>query len=92
MILHDEEMYPEPLRFNPDRYFEDDGQWDVKVRDPASVVFGFGRRICPGQFMAKESLWTTIALMLSTFTFEKVRDGDGREHDSEEICVPGIIG
>jgi len=42
-ILHDEEIYPEPFKFNPDRFLID-GKLNPDVQDPALAVFGFGRR------------------------------------------------
>jgi len=42
-MLHDEADYPNPEAFNPERYFKD-GYPDLSVRDPTSLVFGFGRR------------------------------------------------
>ena len=43
-ILHDEEIYPEPFKFNPDRFLTQDGQLDPAIQDPFIAVFGFGRR------------------------------------------------
>jgi cytochrome P450 len=51
-ILHNAEDYPDPERFNPERYLTQDGQLDPSVRDPRTACFGFGRRICPGQHIA----------------------------------------
>ena len=50
---------------------------DPDAPDPLDVAFGFGRRICPGRFMAYESMWITIASMLAVFTMEKAKDADG---------------
>ena len=47
-MLYDEERYPDPHHFNPERFFTDDGQLDPTVLDPASVAFGFGRRSVSG--------------------------------------------
>ena len=48
-ILNDPVMYPEPKRFIPERYLND-GKPDSTVRDPATVVFGYGRRSVPLSF------------------------------------------
>ena len=42
-MLYDPDEYPEPERFNPDRFIKD-GKLDRSVRDPTRVGFGFGRR------------------------------------------------
>lgn len=42
-MQHDEEDYPDPFEFKPERYFKD-GKLNPEVRDPLNVAFGFGRR------------------------------------------------
>ena len=42
-ILHDEEIYPDPLQFKPERFLEENG--DRAQADPTVIgTFGFGRR------------------------------------------------
>jgi len=43
-MLHDEGNYPEPFKFNPDRFLTQEGQLNPAVQDPALAAFGFGRR------------------------------------------------
>lgn len=78
-ILHDEKTYPEPAKYNPDRFLRPDGSLDPNVRDPSVAAFGFGRRICPGRFMAVDSIWITIASVLSVFEIRKAVGEDGKE-------------
>ncbi|KAI0653349.1 cytochrome P450 [Cubamyces menziesii] len=66
-ITHDEKKYPEPFAFKPERYLADDGTLDCSTNDPSRYAFGFGRRACPGKFLAEDSLWLTIAHFLSVF-------------------------
>ena len=42
-IFHDPVAYPEPYRFNPER-FSKDGELDLSVKDPEDRVFGSTRR------------------------------------------------
>ncbi|KAG6878839.1 hypothetical protein C0992_007282 [Termitomyces sp. T32_za158] len=42
-MLHDEDVYPNPFDFNPDRFMKD-GKLNPDVKDPDHAAFGFGRR------------------------------------------------
>ena len=76
-ILHEEEFYPEPFRFNPDRFIKD-GVLNKDVLHPDVAAFGYGRRVCPGRFMARDSMWITIACILSAFDIQPAKDSNGR--------------
>lgn len=86
----DEDMYPDPTRFKPHRYFKD-GLWNPDIRDPALAAFGFGKRICPGRFLAKEFLWIVISSILATFTIGRALDENGEEIIPEEADSPGLL-
>ncbi|KAG1798560.1 cytochrome P450 [Suillus plorans] len=63
-IANDPEVFPEPHRFNPQRWIDDAG----RVRsDLKFFTFGFGRRVCPGQHVANRSVFITTALILWAF-------------------------
>jgi cytochrome P450 len=42
-MLHNEDDYPDPFTFNPERFMKD-GQLNPNIRDPDLMAFGFGRR------------------------------------------------
>jgi cytochrome P450 len=42
-IARDEDIYPDPVEFRPERFLGPSPQVD-----PHKFVFGFGRRACPG--------------------------------------------
>ena len=71
-MLHDPEIYPDPFVFNPERHLGDEPQ-----RDPRTLCFGFGRRICPGMYLAEASIFSCIAMSLAVFKIEKVLDENG---------------
>jgi len=43
-MLHDEDTYPDPSTFKPERFLTEGGALDPSILDPATVAFGFGRR------------------------------------------------
>ena len=72
----------------PERFTEA----DLDPRVPAAVdyAFGFGRRVCPGRWMAHSFVWIVVASVLSTFRIEKaVRDGCVIEPSG--AFTPGIL-
>ena len=83
-IHNDPKRYPDPRRFDPDR-FKDDKQtiFDAAVNPDVSkrdhFTFGAGRRICPGMHVAERSLFLGIARMLWAFDFKRPTDEDGNE-------------
>ncbi|KAI0741393.1 cytochrome P450 [Daedaleopsis nitida] len=67
-VLHDPEMYPDPMEFKPERFMRD-GVFDCGAIDPSRIgAFGCGRRVCPGKLLAEDNLWLTVAQLLATFT------------------------
>lgn len=81
-ILHDPEVWSNPEQFNPERFLKlskEDGTYSLNpdVPNPQGVAFGFGRRICPGRYMAYESAWVIVASILATLNVEKATDSAG---------------
>nr|A0A1V0QSB7.1 RecName: Full=Cytochrome P450 monooxyhenase eriC; AltName: Full=Erinacine biosynthesis cluster protein C [Hericium erinaceus]ARE72240.1 cytochrome p450 [Hericium erinaceus] len=59
---------PNAAAFNPDRFIDGTDLGDVPP-DPRDVVFGFGRRRCPGLHVADNSVWAALAQLLASFEF-----------------------
>lgn len=84
-MLHEESTYPNPDTFNPDRFL------DPSQPDSTGMVFGFGRRACPGSQLALASLSLMIMQTLSTFTVTRALDSNGREIIPKAEFVTGTI-
>ncbi|KAI0078413.1 CyP450 monooxygenase [Panus rudis PR-1116 ss-1] len=85
-MLHDPEEYPDPHAFKPERYIKD-GRINPDVRDPSTIAFGFGRRICAGRHMATSTLYLIITSVLHTFDIDFQ---DGESFDPETMILTGI--
>ncbi|OBS15345.1 hypothetical protein FPOA_13790 [Fusarium poae] len=85
-FLHDPAIYSDPSSFNPDRYLEPRNE-----PHPNFASFGFGRRVCPGRFLADESLFISISRLLAVFEIKKAVDGRGNEIEPQISVTPGII-
>lgn len=86
-ILHDPGVYPNPEKFDPDRFLSN----DPAVVEPVYVAFGYGRRMCPGRFMAEGQLWISIACILSVFEIASGKDDSGRVLTTEAKFASGMI-
>jgi len=76
-IFRNEQMYPNPDMFNPERFLEKVDPAIARYRDPRNYVFGFGRRICPGMHLVESSIWLLIVSMMATLDISKVIDEYG---------------
>ncbi|KAJ6621636.1 cytochrome P450 [Mycena sp. CBHHK59/15] len=88
-ILHDEVMFPEPQQFKPERFLPQQGK-EPPLR-PETVAFGFGRRVCPGRYLALNSAWIVIVSILKTYNIGKAVDASGREMDPNVAFTTGIV-
>ncbi|KAI1175969.1 cytochrome protein [Nemania sp. FL0916] len=85
-FTHDPAVYPNPSEFNPSRYLGPNPE-----PDPGQYVFGYGRRICSGRYLALSSTWLTIARALAVFNISKGVDDSGREIEQAIQFEPGLV-
>ena len=85
-VLHDPEAYPEPDKFKPERFLDEDGT----VRDDPmlSLVFGAGKRICPGRHLVEATLFIVASSILSVFNVTKAKDENGNEIPVKVAIAP----
>ncbi|KZT58525.1 cytochrome P450 [Calocera cornea HHB12733] len=64
-MTRDEEIFPSPNEFLPERYLNEKGEMleDAPGRN-IPLLFGFGRRICPGWQLAEANLFASFAALL----------------------------
>ncbi|KAJ7659531.1 putative monooxygenase [Mycena rosella] len=72
-MLRDPQIYHDPLEFDPDRYQNLDSEMD-KVTD---LLFGFGRRSCPGQDFAEGTFFAIVSTILATCEISPTVDAQG---------------
>ncbi|THU82305.1 cytochrome P450, partial [Dendrothele bispora CBS 962.96] len=82
-LLHDESLFgPNTDKFNPDRFIKPDGTVNPDLSN-IEVAFGFGRRACPGRFIAKDTIWVMAASILTAFEITDPLDMNGNKLTSE---------
>ena len=85
-VLHDPAAYPAPDKFVPERFLNEDGT----VRDDPmlSLVFGVGKRICPGRHLVEATIFIVASSVLSVFNVTKARDENGNEIPVKIVIPP----
>ncbi|VDB85723.1 unnamed protein product [Peniophora sp. CBMAI 1063] len=66
-MMQDPDLFPDPDSFRPERFLSvDDQTLDPRLRE-FTLPFGFGRRICPGMYVALQSIFIVVARILWAF-------------------------
>ncbi|XP_038669656.1 cytochrome P450 2J6-like isoform X1 [Scyliorhinus canicula] len=64
--MFDENIWSTPHQFNPGHFLNPEGQL---VKQEAFIPFSAGRRVCPGEQLARAELFLFFTSMLQRFTF-----------------------
>ncbi|KAF9455134.1 cytochrome P450 [Macrolepiota fuliginosa MF-IS2] len=83
-ICHDENRFPEPSKFRPELFLNENTDFDPM----AMGGFGYGRRIC---YLALNSSWLTIAQILAAFIIFPKRDENGKEKLAPPEWNSGLV-
>ncbi|KAJ5205277.1 Cytochrome P450 [Penicillium cf. griseofulvum] len=86
---HDPTVYHDPMTFNPERFLTTPDR-KLPERDPHMLVFGFGRRACPGRTLADANVFLTVAQTLTVFSISKPIE-NGVIQDIPLKFLPGVI-
>ncbi|KAG1856700.1 hypothetical protein DFJ58DRAFT_840839 [Suillus subalutaceus] len=57
----------------------------------AKPMWGFGRRGCPGRFIAEAVMWSAVANLLAAFRITKAKDEAGKEIEVKEEFTSGVV-
>ncbi|KIJ62886.1 hypothetical protein HYDPIDRAFT_114010 [Hydnomerulius pinastri MD-312] len=83
------DKYEDVEDFKPERHLTLN---DTPALPPPTndIIFGFGRRICPGRYASEAFLFAAIASILTLFCITRAKDSDGREIPVERKFTSGI--
>ncbi|KAG8704975.1 hypothetical protein FRC08_001915 [Ceratobasidium sp. 394] len=74
-MTQDPRVYRDPSAFNPGRFL---GPSETIEQNPEDIVFGFGRRQCPGINVAHSSVWLSVVLTLAVYEVTPTKGPDGQ--------------
>ncbi|TFK33320.1 cytochrome P450 [Crucibulum laeve] len=83
----DENVYLEPYKFNPSRFLP---KPQGRAEPHPTAHFGFGRRVCPGRYLADDNVWIAIASTLAMLSISKAVGKDGKEITPDPPFTNGI--
>ncbi|KAF2468113.1 cytochrome P450 [Lindgomyces ingoldianus] len=80
-MCKDEKLFDSPFEFRPER-------WTDKTQ---LSNFGYGRRVCPGRFIARNSVSIAIARLLWAFNIRQAKKGGEKVVVHEDIFTTGFV-
>lgn len=89
-MSRDDKVYSSPDDFAPERYLpvSDGGKGEPLPDGP----FGFGRRVCPGQYFALSGVYMIVATILATMNMTCPLDHEGNEIKPQVTFSNGLSG
>lgn len=102
-VHRNERFYPDPDRFDPNRFIKDNGDKGITLRkDLPLIPFSVGKRACVGEPLARMELFSYFTVIMQHFHFsfpssDNTRDAIGcsvgfiRSPDSFEVCAKEIL-
>ncbi|XP_028777563.1 3,9-dihydroxypterocarpan 6A-monooxygenase-like [Neltuma alba] len=89
-IGRDPEYWEYPLEFRPERFMNEEGESEMslKAQNFELLVFGAGRRMCPGVSLATKVVPTTLAAMIQCFQWKLPHEGDVDMEEKPGLGLP----
>lgn len=86
-MFHDPDVYENPMEFNPDRY----GNVDAEIDKVTDLIFGFGRRVCPGMHLAEGTVFAIVSTALATCEILPALNANGDAIQATPTYTSGTI-
>ncbi|KAI7872669.1 cytochrome P450 [Spinellus fusiger] len=91
------DVYPDPEKFIPERFINDKSTFHAsahgKPTERDQFNFGWGRRMCPGIYLAETQIFLTYVALWACCTIEPVLDSKGNPlyADIESFADGGLV-
>ncbi|KAL2008555.1 hypothetical protein VTN00DRAFT_6749 [Thermoascus crustaceus] len=82
----DERVFEKPLEFRPERWLEQKKSEDGSGTNNSVSTFGFGRRICTGRHIARNSIFILVSRLLWSFNIKHAVDQDGKRKEVNDMA------
>lgn len=91
LVLIDENIFPEPRKFDPERWLDqlDEGKTTSRL-DKYIVAFGKGSRNCIGIHLAYAQLYMTLAAIVQRYTLEMYETDDSDATPTRDLFTAGV--
>ena len=84
----DEREWPEPDKFKPERFLDEDGKFVGWNKLHGFMPFNVGRRECPGQSLARIIMFSFSSMLLHHYKFELP---EGAEMPTTKVSTPQLF-
>ncbi|CAF1347842.1 unnamed protein product [Didymodactylos carnosus] len=81
---YDSDLFPQPYTFQYNRFVKEQHQQNGK-KIPSTIVFGCGKRMCPGRYWAVNEIKMLLALVITNMNIELLMDESYRKKLCERL-------
>jgi len=90
-MSQDESLYSKPEEFHPERFLDRKDTTSQDITNPKNLIFGFGRRVCPGAEFADNSIFLLTSNIIATMNIGKAKNARGDEITPPADFTSGFV-